>query len=595
MPTPTTPSPGESPGTSLPTVTTSRAVLARRRFLAGGGALVAGAVTLTACDNGSGEEGMETPSTDAEGPTGPEVVIDEFQDYSGDHTLWQVRYELGDDEESPELFDATTQAARHEALQAKKEEQEWTAAEPLLVMDPYGTTRSGLYLYFTDAAAGEVEVTAQVAATEDFTATIANQADTGFEGLAVAMVPGAINELSLTWRPEGGDEVASAMRIKTPETATGYGTVLDTQIEDAEAISPGLFALSGISGPGNASFLYDGTGTMRAEIPSGDSPQHRVRLQEGNLVVTTGSRQVSVLDALGHAGTIIDLGDQSVHHDLEVVDGIAYVLTSKVGNERVEDRVIRVDLASGQVDEVVDLQTVFPAYEEIAHAREGGEAGGSAVTGKDWIHINSIDITDGVMVLSARETSTIIALDGALEPGGEPSVRWLIGGEVLWEGTGYEEHFLAAEGDPNGNAGQHTVHRIDDDSLDEGQFYLEMFNNNHWYLGTRDAEVWEGKGPANASESEFDGVSQVLRYLVDENAGTYSEDLMVEIPYSSVVSSVQRLGDGGIDQPMVVNSGKANEFSERTAEGELVAAYRYDSSNFGYRVYKDSFEGFWYA
>lgn len=284
-------------------------------------------------------------------------------------------------------------------------------------------------------------------------------------------------------------------------------------------------------------------------------------LQEGRLVITTGSRQLSVLDPLGHAVTVIDLGDQSVHHDLEVVD----------------------------------LQTVFPAYEEIAHAREGGEAGGSQVTGKDWIHINSIDITDGVMVLSARETSTIIALDGALQPGGEPTARWMIGGDVLWEGTGYEDLFLAAEGEPNGNAGQHTVYRLDDDALPDGQFYLEMFNNNHWYLGTRDEEVWQGQGPVGASEDEFDGVSQVLRYLVDENAGTYTEDFMVEVPYSSVVSGVQRLGDGGLDAPMVVNSGKANEFSERTADGEVVASYRYDSSNFGYRVYKDTFAGFWYA
>src|SRR5690625_6847163 len=73
------------------------------------------------------------------------------------------------------------------------------------------------------------------------------------------------------------------------------------------------------------------------------------------------------------------------------------------------------------------------------------------------------------MYLSARETSTVIALDGALEPDtdAEPSVRWMIGVEGIWEGTGYEDLFLAPEGSPTGNAGQHSVARLDDDSLPE--------------------------------------------------------------------------------------------------------------------------------
>ena len=199
------------------------------------------------------------------------------------------------------------------------------------------------------------------------------------------------------------------------------------------------------------------------------------------------------------------------------------------------------------------------------------------------------------MILSARETSTIIALDDALEPGGEPSVRWMIGVPELWEGTGYEEHFLAPEGEVLGNAGQHSVHRIDDDALPEGQYYLEMFNNNYWRVSTREDADWQDVGPANATTDEHDGVSHALRYLVDETAGTYSQDAAVELPYSSVVSNVLRLGDGGTDQNMVTNSGRSNEFSERTADGEVLASYRYDSASHGYRVYKDTFEGFWFA
>lgn len=82
----------------------------------------------------------------------------------------------------------------------------------------------------TDAAGGRLEVTSRAAATQDFTATIANHADTGFGGLAVAMMPGAINELTLRWRPEGADAITSSLRIKAPETASGSGTALSARI-----------------------------------------------------------------------------------------------------------------------------------------------------------------------------------------------------------------------------------------------------------------------------------------------------------------------------------------------------------------------------
>lgn len=103
------------------------------------------------------------------------------------------------------------------------------------------------------------------------------------------------------------------------------------------------------------------------------------------------------------------------------------------------------------------------------------------------------------MYVSARETSTIIALDGALEAGTQTQVRWMIGVPELWEGTGFEDTFQAAEGEPTANAGQHSVIRIDDPELEDGQFYLEMFNNNFWNLSTRNEPEWIDLQPAESS------------------------------------------------------------------------------------------------
>lgn len=600
-------------GTPRPASPSAGSPVRRRTLLTGTAGASLALMALAACDEEDAELGPQEPDTEAVADL--EVVYREDPASRGDWTVWIVGYDLPDGEEAPPLYEATTQQARHEALQAKKAEKQWTREDPLLVLDPYGSTRTGLYVFFEDGSAGELDALVRAASTADFGRTIANHVTgTGFEGLVVGLVPGAHNTLTLTWRPEdsaegagdGGEDASVSgengasgegvgeLRIKAPTTESGYGTSLAAEIADADALTPGLFALNGVTALSNNTYLFDNTGTMRGEVLSGDTAAHRFAPEGGRIVTTTGSRQIGVLDPFGHATDLIDLGDHSVHHDLTLVGDVAYVLTSDSTSDRVEDRVVRVDLGTGEVAQVVDLQEVLPEYESRAHAQEG-EAGGSAVPGKDWIHVNSIDIVDGVMILSARETSTIIALDDALDPGSEPSVRWMIGVQELWEGTGYEDRFLAPEGTVIGNAGQHTVRRLDDDSLPEGQFYLEMFNNNYWDLGTRDEADWQDAGPENATTDEHDGVSHALRYLVDEASGSFREDSVVELPYSSVVSSVFRLGDGGIDQPMITNSGRANEFSERTADGSILASYRYDSASHGYRVYKDPFDGFWFS
>jgi arylsulfate sulfotransferase len=562
--------------------------LTRRTLLAGAGA-AATALALAACDGDP--SGVQTARTDE-----LSASLSEYGGASGDAPVWQVGYDLEEDQEAPATYSATAQAARHAALEAKRTEQEWTATAPLLVLDPYGTTRTGLYLHFTDAAAGTLEFTVTADATAEYRRTAADHADGGgFTGLLVGLIPGARNRLTLTWTPEGGAPVRRELHIQPPGSTGTYPTQLASEVPDPAALSAGLFAITGITGPGNTTYLFDNAGVGRGELLSTDHPTHNLRVEGGRLVVTTGSRQISVIDPLGHAAPIIDTGDQIIHHDLEVVGDMVYALTSKEGNERVEDRVIRVDLASGDVVEVVDLQKLFPAYEALAHAREAGFAGGTDVTGKDWIHLNSVHVVDGIMYLSARETSTVIALGDALEPGSEPSVRWMIGVQGIWEGTGYEDLFLAPAGSPTGNAGQHTVTRLDDDSLPPGRYYLEMFNNNHWYLGTRDEEVWRDVGPETAHPGELDGVSHVLRYLIDEDAGTFSEDQRIDVAYSSVVSNVHRIGGDSLTNPMIVNSGKANVFTEHAADGRLLGTFRYDSSNMAYRVYKDAFAGFWFT
>lgn len=80
------------------------------------------------------------------------------------------------------------------------------------------------------------------------------------------------------------------------------------------------------------------------------------------------------------------------------------------------------------------------------------------------------------------------------------------------------------------------------------------------------------------------------KYLVDENAGTYELVWSKEVVYSSIVSSTQELDNGNF----VINSGKAQQWQECSADGETIAVFPYHVNSWCYRVFKFTLDGFWF-
>src|SRR5690625_6612784 len=145
--------------------------LTRRSLFAGAGA-TATVLALAACD--------DTPTGTQEATVdGPAATLTEYGKSSGVAPVWQVAFDLDEDEDAPETYSGSTQATRHAALETKRSEQEWTASDPLLVLDPYGTTRTGLYVHFADASAGALEFTITADATAEYHRTAANHTADG--------------------------------------------------------------------------------------------------------------------------------------------------------------------------------------------------------------------------------------------------------------------------------------------------------------------------------------------------------------------------------------------------------------------------------
>ena len=244
-----------------------------------------------------------------------------------------------------------------------------------------------------------------------------------------------------------------------------------------------------------------------------------------------------------------------------------------------EDIILKLDVNSGEVTEVLDLEDLFGSYKAEAQKNSDDEL--------DWMHINTLQwLGDGSILISSRETSSIIKIDNLYD---EPVLSYIIGEKDFWADTEYENVVFSKEGDFTIQGGQHSVTYVEDDSLEEGQYYLYLFNNNIGISQSRPDYDWASIGLTESSAKEGEA-SYYYKYLVDENEGTFSLVDSFDVPYSGYVSSVQEIGNN-----TVVDSGMQGIFGEYDENHDLISSFEMEVEIFIYRVYKYDFEGFYFG
>ena len=203
------------------------------------------------------------------------------------------------------------------------------------------------------------------------------------------------------------------------------------------------------------------------------------------------------------------------------------------------------------------------------------------------MHINSIDLLpDSSIVISSRETSSIIKIDNIYT---SPSVDYLISSEKFWSDSGYENLLLKQKGDFTLNAGQHCVTYETSDNLEEGQYYLYMFNNNNATITSRDYDY--------SKDDKYDGTytdtngekSYYYKYLVDENKRTFELVERIPVTYSGYVSSVQHLGDN-----ILADSGEAFSATEFDKNRKPIRTVTGSGETWWYRVFKYDYKNYWF-
>lgn len=517
-------------------------------------------------------------------------------DWIASHTTLTDNNDIGDNvltvsrNENISIFNMNYQKVMDELIDTRLESGYYTFEAPLLIVNPYGTNTTGLNIYFTDESA-DYDLNYKISVDDEDIAdfekvAVNNGTDGSYAYQIIGLVPGYTNTLKLELTD--GDEVINeqTLELNIPKLPTNENieVTIDTENGDStEELADGLYTFLGWDKNYTANtYVYDNNGTFRAELVLDGYRSDRVINIDNNLVYSNSKNTLISVNPMGKIEEAYTLDGYEMHHDYvyDEDNNRLLILANKLGTDTIEDHVISLDLESGKVTDLVDFKDLLPAMYDMAESPEGGNTyGGDEL---DWLHLNSLSIVnDDDIVLSSRELSTVIYLS---DYDSNPTIKYLIADPSMYEDTEYEDLLLDKVGDFTSNAGQHTITYEEDDSLDDGQYYLVMYNNNYSASRTRPFFDWsnyEGTGDYKNGEK-----SMYYKYLVDENENTYELVESVDLDYSSIVSSVQDMDNGN----MVASSGMSHSFAEYDSDGQLIKHFEYPAKKYSYRVFKYEYE-----
>lgn len=488
------------------------------------------------------------------------------------------------------IFSSEYQEEAQKQIDALKKKKAYTEENPLVIENPYGTNTSSLYFYAKTERESYVVCTIESKGASTLKNTLENGKKNRYEKVheyeITGLVPGAKNRITLEYYNEDGKAVAKKyFEVKTKKDDSAPEILEKKQGSSKAMMKEGLFAMFGWDkGMDYNIYLYDNKGVNRGKMPLNRYRNDRFLFVDGEMLYCYESNKIAFRNRLGKITKTIILDGYKFHHDMvysEKYNKIVCLVNDKK-KDTIEDVVLIIDIKTGKIDKKIDFEDFLGEMKDNAYRPEKNAYGGEEL---DWLHLNSLDfVTGDSIIFSSREQSTLIKVDNIF---GNPTMDYLIHGGSLYDETSYDNYLLKQEGSFVPQSGQHTITVEKSSSLKDGQYYLYMFNNNYANALTIPGFDWSLYPGAGTFEEG--SASKYYKYLVDEEKRTYKLVDSFDLPYSSIVSSVQHF-DGNIP----FSSGMSKTFGEYDAKGKLIYSFEYKAEKYSYRVMKYNFKGYWY-
>ena len=483
-----------------------------------------------------------------------------------------------------QIYSMDYQEKALENLEGEKGNEKYTLQNIFMKYNPFSTNTQSMYVYFNTTKAAKISYTISCKDYADFTATAyqAKEYQKEHEFQLIGLIPDCVNTITICATYKDGTS-------QTVSTTYEMGSLLGDEDVKLKKVSGskqnlgnGLFTLLGNDDDEkDFVYLYDTNGILRGEIPIIGYRSHRMLIQNQKLYMSISTHRMVEMNNLGMVEHVYDLGHYIVHHDYQFDnDGNLILLATNEEKDSVEDCIIKVNVNTEEVSELLDLEDLFGSYKKSTDH--------SSSSKWDWMHINTLQyLKDDSVILSSRETSSILKIKNIST---KPSIDYIIGNEDFWKDTNYTKYLYTKDGDFLTSGGQHTVTYMEDDSLADGQYYLYMFNNNFGYSKTRKDYDWTVNSGIQTSITKGT-TSYYYQYLVDENVHTYTLVKSFQVPFSAYVSSAQNL-----DNHILVDSGIAGLLSIYDTDGNLEEQFRIKKNDrFIYRIYYYDYKDFYFS
>lgn len=290
-------------------------------------------------------------------------------------------------------------------LESKKSLNDYDEDHMLIEYNPFKTNTLSLYVYFNTEEATKVSYTVKAPETdyENFSANVDGSYRTEHEFQVLGLIPGTLNEVEFAIEDEDGNTITRTYEYTTSSLLGNEDVQLEemNSTVDSVDIGNGLLAFMGNdSDEQDFMYYYDEDGVIRGEIPILGYRSHRLLFQDDLMYFSVAESKMVAMNGLGQIVKIYDLGQYELHHDYVFDnDGNILILASDTESDTVEDRIVLLDVETGEVSEVLDLEDLFGSYKDMTGHDEDEDW--------DWMHINTLQwLEDGSVILSSRETST---------------------------------------------------------------------------------------------------------------------------------------------------------------------------------------------